>query len=116
MELVFEIPGPPTPKDRPRRGKQGHFYTPARTKQAEAEIALIAKSKRVVFGDNKVAVQLRFHTASWKGDGDNFEKLILDSLQKAKVFVNDSQVRRVQWEILDCAPGREKTEVRVEEM
>lgn len=114
--LVFEIPGPPVPKERPRRGKAGHFYTPTRTKTAEEEIAMLARSKRVRFGDNNVAVTLTFHTSAWKGDGDNFEKLILDALEKGGVFSNDKQVRRVRWEIVECEPSHQKTEVRVEKV
>ena len=114
--LAFVIPGPPIPKERPRRGAHGNIYTPKRTKTAEEQIAMLSRARGVRFGDNNVSVALTFHTHAWKGDGDNFEKLILDALQKGEVIDNDRQVRRVEWEIVDCAPSAQKTEVLVRKM
>lgn len=35
MKLSFTVPGPPQPKERPRRGKGGRFYTPDATRGYE---------------------------------------------------------------------------------
>jgi crossover junction endodeoxyribonuclease RusA len=35
MRLSFVVPGPPQPKERPRRGKGGRFYTPDATRGYE---------------------------------------------------------------------------------
>lgn len=36
------------------------------------------------------------------GDGDNYEKLVLDALQKAGVYANDRQVRGCCWWVEDA--------------
>ena len=35
MKLSFIVPGPPQPKERPRKGKSGRFYTPDATRGYE---------------------------------------------------------------------------------
>lgn len=114
--MEFTIPGPPVPKERPRRGPHGNFYTPKRTKVAEAEIAMIARSKRVRFEDNIVRIDLEFHCRQWRGDGDNCEKLVLDALQKADVIKNDKNVHESRWRVFLDPSEEERTVVRVEKI
>jgi Holliday junction resolvase RusA-like endonuclease len=40
--LSFTVPGPPQPKQRPRRGKGGTFYTPAETRAYEHTLRMYA--------------------------------------------------------------------------
>ena len=114
--MEFTVPGPPVPKERPRRGPHGNFYTPKRTKDAEAQIAMIARSKSVRFAGNNVRVELEFFCRQWRGDGDNCEKLILDALQKADVITNDKQVHECRWRVYLDPAIEERTVVKVEKM
>ncbi len=42
MKLSFVVPGPPQPKERPRRGRGGRFYTPGATRSYEEALKLYA--------------------------------------------------------------------------
>lgn len=44
MRYVVEIPGRPVPKGRPRTGKGGRIYTPKRTREYEAKVALLCRA------------------------------------------------------------------------
>lgn len=39
MTIMFEVPGPPVGKGRPRMTRTGHCYTPTKTAQYESKIA-----------------------------------------------------------------------------
>lgn len=41
--LIFEVPGKCIPKQRARRGRSGHFYTPPATTNYEKEVKWAAK-------------------------------------------------------------------------
>lgn len=43
-QIMLRIPGPPTPKGRPRFTRQGRAYTPAKTKTYEDEVAMLGKA------------------------------------------------------------------------
>lgn len=42
MILTFTVPGPPQPKERPRKGANGRFYTPGATRAYEETLKLYA--------------------------------------------------------------------------
>ena len=42
MRLTFTVPGLPQPKERPRKGRSGHFYTPSATRGYEATLRAYA--------------------------------------------------------------------------
>lgn len=66
---------------------------------------MVARSKGKRFA-GPVEVRLGFYVSRWTGDGDNFEKLVLDSLEKGGVFGNDRQVMRCSWTIHEQLPER----------
>lgn len=114
--LTLTIPGEPTGKARARVTRAGFAYTPAKTKNAEAYIKLLATQEmrgRARF-EGPVAVTMRTvmePAASWskkrqalaltggerptkKPDIDNVLKLIKDALNGI-VYRDDSQVVQV---------------------
>jgi Holliday junction resolvase RusA-like endonuclease len=42
VKLFFVVPGPPQPKERPRKGRGGRFYTPSATRSYEATLRAYA--------------------------------------------------------------------------
>jgi Holliday junction resolvase RusA-like endonuclease len=91
---VFSVPGAPSAKERPRKGKGGRFYTPSATKSAEEVVSfgwLRATGGRVLAGN--VAVAAVFYVADERvKDADNMLKLVLDAGNKAGVWPDDSFV------------------------
>ena len=134
MRLAFQILGEPVPKGRPRASKHGRFIrmrTPDKTREFEADVALHAAMHaiqqqwpRAYDGlcevrltvvcarpqnrYRKVDPEGRMWRESGRGDGDNYAKSVIDGMQTAGVFKNDSQVVRltvdVLWNAVDEAP------------
>lgn len=87
------VSGEPVAKERPRVGKHGNVYTPARTKAYERAVALIAKTTLPKFKEkDRLVVELRFYCSNDSKDLDNLCKSVLDGLQKAGTFRNDNQI------------------------
>lgn len=89
-----EIPGEPIPKGRPQVRRNGHAYTPARTRNAEIAFAwrLRLASKTPPVSGVEVAVNVVFRTATRRRvDVDNLVKLILDAANGV-LWDDDSQV------------------------
>jgi crossover junction endodeoxyribonuclease RusA len=42
VKIAFVIPGPPRPKQRARRGRNGHWYTPVETREYERRVKVWA--------------------------------------------------------------------------
>jgi Holliday junction resolvase RusA-like endonuclease len=86
----FSVPGVPVAKGRPRLGKGGHVYTPAKTRDAERAIASCAQLAGVKPLRGAVKVSLRFYLSRPKSaknddpmtkpDLDNLAKTVLDAL------------------------------------
>ena len=94
MELV--IPGQPKPKQRPRQGKSGRFYTPLSTKAHERRIAWFARAKMLHPLTGPVALKAVFYRQSETAcDVDNLLKALMDGLQGI-AYENDSQVEHVE--------------------
>lgn len=103
----------PVPKARARvRGGQGG-YTPARAAAAEALLAGYFQQCRGMFRAGPVEVMFVLRVARFRGDGDNHEKIILDALQQAGVYSNDSQVRAARWVMEDTTLEDEGYHVHV---
>jgi Holliday junction resolvase RusA-like endonuclease len=102
ITLIFNVE--PVAKGRPRIGKFGSAYTPAKTRNAEKEIATIAKvemkkQKREAF-DCPVMVAIEFVMKRPKkpsqpfpsrSDLDNYAKLVCDALNEI-TWKDDSQI------------------------
>jgi Holliday junction resolvase RusA-like endonuclease len=111
---TIRIEGIPFAKQRPRRGRGGHFYTPAETREAEAEVAEALGQKWL--GDPHtcpVSCRMEFHLPARmaygtprarrakddtsparrevRGDWDNYAKLLSDAATGV-VWENDRQV------------------------
>lgn len=97
LKVEVTIDGEPVAKERPRKGKNGNFYTPKATKDYEDLIAWYVAGKKSFGGPVKVTVC--FCTKNTKADGDNFLKSLLDGLQKGGLFRNDNQVVDVHYSV-----------------
>jgi Holliday junction resolvase RusA-like endonuclease len=93
-----EIPGSPVSKERARRGRNGRFYTPAKTRNAENTV--VACVRQAIPGlqvdeASVFRVEVVFHTATRRRrDIDNMLKLLLDALNGV-VWHDDSQIQEV---------------------
>lgn len=93
MYVKFRVPGQPIPKQRPRRGRGGHFYTPKRSKVWEEQVgyAYVAASDRSF--RTPVMVVMMFDRSGYvKADIDNMVKSCLDGLNNV-AWKDDEQVR-----------------------
>lgn len=93
MGYSFTIIGKIKPKERPRRGKYGHFYTPKATLDCEQDIALQALSSGLKPISGPVAVTAEFQGNYGRSDLDNLIKSLLDGM---KSFFNDRQVVEIR--------------------
>lgn len=112
--IKIVIPGRPVPKARPRLGKGGHVYTPARTKQYEELVAW--KTKEVIkepFTGN-IAIYIKVYVKNNVfPDLDNIAKSILDGMNKV-AYHDDKQVSCL---VIQRIKGQEeKVEVELEEV
>lgn len=109
------IPGEAVAKQRPRTGRNGNVYTPQETKAYERTVALLAKTTLPRFkAEERLLVDLVFYCSSQAKDLDNLCKSVLDGLQKAGTFKNDSQVMELHARKIVKAPGEDsRTEIRV---
>jgi Holliday junction resolvase RusA-like endonuclease len=109
MRVDFTIPGKPVAKQRPRKGAQGRFYTPARTMRFEQDVAtayLAAGGPRraIYCGPVDMHIALtRPRPTSWpkwkstvsnvtaRPDADNLAKSVIDGLNGV-AYHDDAQV------------------------
>ena len=109
--IKLTIPGRPVPKGRPRVvGRRA--YTPAKTKQAEAKIAVCALAQGIKPIAGCVMMMCIFH---YKGKGhadcDNLLKLVADAGQGI-FYENDRQILDLRGTIL-LQQKEEKTEILI---
>lgn len=103
MKIEFTVCGQPVGKERPRKGKRG-FYTPPKTKNFEALVALTCTTHLRIqqfflplFRSGFLCVSLELFFKKGKGrlpDIDNAAKSILDGLN-AIAYHDDSQVKEL---------------------
>ena len=115
MKVKFIIPGPPVAKQRPRLGKNGSVYTPAKTKVYE-QICKLAYGNRYYFKDEDISIKILFKfeipnsyskkkkkealegkIRPHKADIDNYIKSVLDGLNKV-AYQDDRSVIRIEAE------------------
>lgn len=93
------VAGDPIPKARPRRGKNGHTFTPQRT--IDAERALAEEFRAVCYRPTGLpcSVTLRFRCATRRRcDIDNLAKLVLDA-GNGIVWKDDVQIAILHVEV-----------------
>lgn len=100
MEDSFSlvVPGDPVAKQRPRKGRHGNFYTPAKTREAETKISVMALAeikKQHYNGDHfdeEVLLEITFYCKNHRNiDVDNCAKLVMDALNGV-AYKDDRQV------------------------
>ena len=93
MQVVITIPFPIKPKERPRKGKYGNFYTPKGTESAISQLAMAACAR--VGGTwptlSDVTATLAIAGKRGRADLDNLAKGALDALNGI-VYQDDRQV------------------------
>lgn len=111
---VFDVPGPPVAKQRPRRSKDGHWYTPPATVQYEATVAWCAQAAGLKLEPKtKYGVEIVMHLTTRRFDIDNAAKAVLDGMGQLPNW-NDIQVRcLLVREVSVKDPNAEQTMVRV---
>ena len=72
MILSFTVPGCPQPKQRARRGADGHWHTPQRTRSFEAKVLWYACGALVVAGNRALRPGETRPSgfAAWRVDGE----------------------------------------------
>ena len=109
---TFEVPGPPVPKQRPRRAPTGHWYTPKRTTDYEEAVAWAAKAANLRLEPGVLCgVRIDFYLSTHQRDVDNMAKSILDGLQRMGDGWNDNQVRDLHVSVRNVGDGGEERAV-----
>ncbi|RWR13812.1 RusA family crossover junction endodeoxyribonuclease [Paenirhodobacter populi] len=124
--MMFEVPGKPVPKARPRLGRNGSVYTPATTTAFEKTVARYAKAAGVKPASGPISLEIVSEFSipkTWtkarksnangqphmcRPDLDNLTKSVLDGLNGI-AFADDAQVYCVTHRKIrsaDCGPGR----------
>lgn len=99
MKIEVTVPGRPVAKQRARRGKGGHWFTPTRTRQYEELVAWHCRAAvdRVRAGERcDIDIRLCFRDYP-QADPDNYAKSILDGMVKGELIPDDdvSVIRRL---------------------
>lgn len=93
--IRFVIPGPATPKGRPRITRTGHAYTPQKTKAYAEKVQWVARAfapRTPLLGPVSVRiVEYRKGTPEARPDIDNVLKNLLDAMN-GLIWRDDSQV------------------------
>jgi len=117
-KVRFTVLGRPVPKKRPRlgiRGRKAYIYTPPETKTYEQLIKLVSRKavRRPLTGP--LSVKMKVFVKKQKGDLDNIIKTVLDGMNMA-VYVDDSQIRKIDAEMIADENTEERVEVEVRRM
>lgn len=89
---TFAVPGPPVPKQRPRKGAGGVFYTPAKTQRFEQSVGLAARCAGVRSTSDRLRVEIvAFMPDKRTRDLDNVAKSVCDGLNGI-AWADDEQV------------------------
>jgi Holliday junction resolvase RusA-like endonuclease len=108
--MKITIYGEPVPKERPRKGKYGNFYTPRATKQYEELIAYSALGTKKI--DGPVSLTVSIFTGNKKLDIDNVLKVVSDALN-GHAYEDDRQICEVH--AFRIWSGKPRIEICVEE-
>lgn len=91
----FVVPGTPVGKERARKGKNGTFYTPTRTREYENLVAWEARMAHV--GDTfpgPVKLDLLIKSSKCRADTSNILKAIEDAMNGI-VYNDDRQIMEI---------------------
>ena len=82
-ELSFVIWGTPVPKGRPRFSRNGHAFTPAKTREYEALVKATALQAVELNGwdpneETDYRIDVRVYRAAKRGDLENYVKAVCD--------------------------------------
>lgn len=109
--IKLELPWPPSVNRLYRAtsrnsGKPG-VYEIDKAKEYKKEVFVLIKNKKLEgFGSARVEVDIKAYPPDrYRRDLDNILKAIIDSLEKAGVYKNDSQIDRIQIERKQVVPG-----------
>jgi Holliday junction resolvase RusA-like endonuclease len=101
-EVRFVLEGRPVPKERPRMARNGHVYTPTKTKDAESAVAeayakaSIATHGKIVKMVGDVEIRMGFMMPDRRrSDWDNLAKLVCDALNGV-AYDDDTQIVNAQ--------------------
>ena len=110
MHYNFEIEGKIRPKQRPRRGKHGNFYTPRKTKQTETNIFICALQAGMVpfKPKDRIGIEVLFYGKYEKADIDNLLKSLFDGFSE---FFDDNKVDFVIAKKIDSIKHKTKVEI-----
>ncbi len=115
--LVFVVPGPPQPKERPRTGKRGNVYTPDGTRSYEQTVRVHALRAVASCGwqrepaDRYTVTLAVYFPDERRRDLDNVCKAVLDGCNGV-AFADDSEVDEVHM-VRAVDRERPRIEVRV---
>lgn len=129
----YLIPGRCIPKARPRIAKNGHFYTPQKTRQYESMVARLLKSQKAKISDKPLKVFIKVYRKHLKGwtksekelakqgkmypttrpDVDNYAKSILDGADGI-LYHDDSQI--VDLRVMKLYGDKEQVVIEVSEL
>jgi crossover junction endodeoxyribonuclease RusA len=104
---MLTLPFPPSSNRYWRHG-QGRTYKSEQARQYQESTAWIARLAGATLHSGKVGMELRFFHTGYKGDLDNLQKILLDSLEGV-LYNNDRQIRELHAYLADS-----KTDPRVE--
>lgn len=116
MRVTFTVPGKPQGKGRPRASRDGHMYTPKKTREYETLIAMCYRMKGGKLFEGYIQLDI---TALYplpksmskadkqravlgellpdkKPDGDNIEKAVADALNGV-AYEDDRQIVSASW-------------------
>ena len=114
MRLTFTVEGDPVGKQRARKGRGGHWYTPTKTHNYEQRVRLeffkAAGFKRLSPPAVMVTVRCVFRNGRHP-DPDNVQKLVLDALQTL-AYKNDRNIASAN--TIEFDGTRPRIEVNVE--
>lgn len=93
----LELPYPPSVNSYWLANGKRRYISPAGVQFTKSVIQIVRENSVKSFGDKQVAINVMIHPRSKRRfDLDNTLKAILDSLQKAGVYDDDSQIEYIE--------------------
>lgn len=115
QHVSFDVPGPPQPKQRARRGKGGRWYTPAPTRRYEKAVRDVAELLMGASWRKDGVFRLTVHAVAGthrRFDCDNVLKAVSDALNGVG-YEDDNQVTETRASKAVEA-GQERTSIVLE--